>query len=74
VTDEHRGDYVCKPFNIHGSAGASEIMHVVIKDPPTLVERPKKEYHKASGEKVTMPCAAVGTPRPKISWRRVRGA
>ncbi len=71
VTEEHAGDYVCKPFNIHGSAGASEVMHVVIKDPPRLTKRPDQEYHLATGDKVTMPCSAIGTPRPKITWRRV---
>ena len=46
---------------------------VVIKDPPEFVKRPELEYIKDVGGKVSMPCRAVGTPRPTILWRRVRG-
>ena len=73
VGDEHAGDYTCKPVNIHGSAGPSSPMRVVIKDPPMLIKRPDQEYHKATGDKVTMPCEAKGTPYPKKTWRRVDG-
>ena len=73
VGDEHAGDYTCKPVNIHGSSGPSLPMRVVIKDPPMLIKRPDQEYHKATGDKVTMPCEAKGTPYPKKAWRRVSG-
>ena len=39
VSEEHAGDYECKPYNIHGTAGASKTMTVIIKDPPTLIRR-----------------------------------
>ena len=71
VSEEHAGDYVCKPFNIHGNAAESKVMSVIIKDPPTLIRRPDQEYHRSAGDKVTLPCGAVGTPRPTITWRRV---
>ena len=37
VGDEHAGDYTCKPVNIHGSAGPSSPMRVVIKVIITVV-------------------------------------
>ena len=36
-----------------------------------LIRRPDQEYHKATGDKLTMPCEAKGTPYPKKTWRRV---
>ena len=72
VSQEHAGDYVCTPYNIHGNQDSSEIMHVEIRDPPTLFRRPDQEYTRSVGDKVTFPCQAVGQPKPKIIWRRVR--
>ncbi len=40
VGQEHIGDYVCTPYNIHGTAGASKVMHVKIKNPPEITRRP----------------------------------
>ncbi|XP_059095272.1 protein turtle-like isoform X4 [Tigriopus californicus] len=73
VTQEHAGDYVCTPYNIHGTGRSSKVMQVIIKDPPTMLRRPEQEYHRSVGDKITMPCRAIGTPKPKISWRRVDG-
>jgi 23S rRNA G2069 N7-methylase RlmK/C1962 C5-methylase RlmI len=50
----------------------SKTFQVVIKDPPEFVKRPELEYVKDVGGKVSMPCRAVGTPKPTIIWRRVR--
>ena len=71
VSEEHAGDYVCTPYNIHGNAGSSKTMNVVIKDPPTMSRRPDAKYLRPSGSKVTLPCGAMGIPRPSITWRRV---
>ena len=46
-------------------------MTFAVKDPPMLIRRPDQEYHKATGDKLTMPCEAKGTPYPKKTWRRV---
>eukprot|EP00095_Tigriopus_kingsejongensis_P006307 snap_masked-scaffold61_size441589-processed-gene-2.1 protein:Tk06307 transcript:snap_masked-scaffold61_size441589-processed-gene-2.1-mRNA-1 annotation:"protein turtle isoform x8" len=73
VSQEHAGDYECTPFNIHGNDGSSKTMQVIIKDPPTILRRPEQEYHRSVGGKVAMPCRAIGTPKPDISWRRVDG-
>jgi len=40
VGPEHVGDYVCTPYNIHGTTGASKVMHVKIKNPPEITRRP----------------------------------
>lgn len=71
MTEDNAGDYVCSPFNIHGNFAPSEVMSVVIKDPPTLIRRPEQKYHVSAGDKVTLPCGAIGTPKPTITWRRV---
>ena len=68
---EHQGTYRCKPYNIHGTAGESTDMKVEVKNPPTLMKRPELQYHKSVGDKVSMPCMALGKPEPTITWRRV---
>ena len=57
------GDYICTPYNIHGSAGPSKVMHVKIKNPRELTRRPDKEYHRSVGDKITLPCGAIGSPK-----------
>ncbi|XP_040573911.1 protein turtle isoform X4 [Lepeophtheirus salmonis] len=73
VNQRQAGEYVCTPYNIHGTAGPSGVMQVLIKDPPTLMRRPEKLYHRSVGGKVTMPCGAIGVPHPDIKWRKLRG-
>lgn len=71
VTYEHAGDYQCQPFNKRGSAGLSAVIQVQIRDPPTLMKRPESEYVRNVGGTVSFSCQAMGTPTPKITWRRV---
>ena len=71
VSQQHAGQYQCQPFNQRGSAAASPIIQVIIKDPPTLLSRPNAEYIKNVGGKVSFSCQAAGTPTPDIRWRRV---
>jgi len=30
-----------------------------------------QSYHRSVGDKITMPCGAIGSPQPVITWRRV---
>ena len=71
VGPEHAGQYQCQPFNKRGSEGKSPPIQVIIKDPPTLLNRPNAEYIKNVGGSVSFSCLAAGTPKPEIRWRRV---
>ena len=71
VGPEHEGQYQCQPFNKRGSEGKSPPIQVIIKDPPTLLNRPNAEYIKNIGGSVSFSCLAAGTPKPEIRWRRV---
>ena len=71
VGPEHAGQYQCQPFNKRGSEGKSETITVIIKDPPTLLNKPNAEYIKNVGGSVSFSCLAAGTPKPEIGWRRV---
>ena len=61
------------PFQCLEIFSLFDCFQVVIKDPPEFVKRPELEYIKDVGGKVSMPCRAVGTPKPTITWRRVKG-
>jgi len=41
-------------------------------DPPYFSVRPRPLYQRHPGQSVTMPCVAVGDPKPTIVWRKVR--
>jgi hypothetical protein len=40
--------------------------------PPTLIKMPPNETRVAEGQNVTLSCATEGTPKPKITWHRIR--
>ncbi|XP_015914377.1 protein turtle [Parasteatoda tepidariorum] len=73
VSHEHQGRYRCTPYNIHGTAGTSNIMEVLVRDPPMFTVKPKDTYQKAVNSEVKMPCEGSGQPKPTVVWRRADG-
>lgn len=70
VSQEHQGMYRCTPYNIHGTAGTSSVMEVLVREPPMFTVKPKDTYQGAINSEVKMPCDGVGQPKPTITWRR----
>ncbi|KAL4228522.1 putative aminophospholipid-translocase [Mactra antiquata] len=63
------GNYRCTALSSFGT-GESQIVQVEVKDPPRFSLRPEPEYILSLGDTVRMSCAATGTPRPTIIWRK----
>ncbi|XP_013395368.1 protein turtle-like isoform X2 [Lingula anatina] len=70
IRSEDTGAYTCTPYNDNGMGRSSDLMQVVVRDPPYFTMRPNPYYQRMPGESVTFPCAASGTPLPVISWRK----
>ncbi|KAG8193648.1 hypothetical protein JTE90_024012 [Oedothorax gibbosus] len=73
VSHEHQGRYRCTPYNIHGTAGTSNIMEVLVRDPPMFTLKPHDTYQKPVNSEVKMPCVGSGQPKPTVAWRRADG-
>ncbi|XP_064471157.1 protein turtle-like isoform X2 [Ornithodoros turicata] len=71
VSYEHQGRYLCSPFNIHSTGGSSQVMEVLVREPPLFSVKPKELYQQPRNTEVTMPCEGKGHPPPTVSWRRV---
>ncbi|XP_053203536.1 protein turtle-like isoform X3 [Panonychus citri] len=74
VTNEHQGRYRCTPYNIHGTAGTSNVMEVLVREPPLFTIKPKDAYQQSVNSEVKMPCEGVGQPKPTVSWRKADGS
>ncbi|XP_067143832.1 protein turtle-like isoform X2 [Centruroides vittatus] len=70
VNIEYQGRYQCTPYNIHGTAGTSNEMEILVREPSVFTIKPKPIYQKTVNMEVTMPCSGTGQPKPLISWRR----
>ncbi|XP_046649399.1 protein turtle-like isoform X4 [Daphnia pulicaria] len=73
VSQENQGRYTCTPYNVHGTAGSSAVMEVLVREPPTFVTRPKPIYQHKIDDDIQMMCEAQGTPSPRVTWRRMDG-
>ncbi|XP_067132158.1 protein turtle-like isoform X17 [Centruroides vittatus] len=73
VSHEHQGRYRCTPYNIHGTAGTSNVMEVLVREPPMYTIKPKEMYQKSVNKEVKMPCEGIGQPKPSITWRKADG-
>ncbi|KAF8796220.1 Protein turtle like protein [Argiope bruennichi] len=74
VTHEDQGRYRCTPYNIHGTAGTSNIMDVLVREPPIYTLKPKEIYQKPVDSEIRLPCDGLGQPKPAITWRRADGS
>ncbi|XP_028968038.1 protein turtle [Galendromus occidentalis] len=73
VSKEHEGSYMCSPFNIHGTGGASKLMEVLVREPPVFSVKPKEIYQQPKNGDITFVCEGKGQPMPTINWRRADG-
>ncbi|KAK3588825.1 hypothetical protein CHS0354_028474 [Potamilus streckersoni] len=73
VDESDAGNYRCTAISSVGR-GESDIVQVEVKDPPHFTVRPESQYIKQLAQTVVMPCAAIGTPAPTITWRKVGGS
>ncbi|GFY72498.1 protein turtle [Trichonephila inaurata madagascariensis] len=74
VSHEDQGRYRCTPYNIHGTAGTSNIMDVLVREPPVYTLKPKEIYQKPVDSEIKLPCEGLGQPKPAITWRRADGS
>ncbi|UYV64130.1 IGSF9B [Cordylochernes scorpioides] len=73
VSHDHQGRYRCTPYNIHGTSGTSNVMEVLVREPPMYTIKPMDVYQKPANSSVEIPCDGIGQPKPVISWRRADG-
>ncbi|KAG8194491.1 hypothetical protein JTE90_013246 [Oedothorax gibbosus] len=73
VSHENQGRYRCTPYNVHGTAGTSNVMDVLVREPPMYTMKPKEIYQKPVDSEIKMPCEGIGQPKPAITWRRADG-
>ncbi|KAL3886696.1 hypothetical protein ACJMK2_026675 [Sinanodonta woodiana] len=73
VEESDAGNYRCTAISSVGR-GESDIVQVEVKDPPHFTVRPDSQYIRQLAQTVIMPCAAIGTPAPTITWRKVGGS
>ncbi|CAH8542563.1 unnamed protein product [Dicrocoelium dendriticum] len=64
------GDYICRAVS---QAGIIESMaHINVVYPPSLILTPPSSVSVLEGERVVLPCAAVGSPSPDVRWIRLK--
>ncbi|XP_060630493.2 hemicentin-1 isoform X1 [Anolis sagrei] len=64
---DHAGKYTCTAHNSAGSAHRDVLLHV--QEPPTIQLQPGT-LDVILNNAVLLPCEAVGTPRPVITWQK----
>ncbi|XP_021185695.3 hemicentin-1 isoform X2 [Helicoverpa armigera] len=67
VTDQKGGSYKCVATNVAGED--DHITNLVIDFPPTISQS-MEIYEIIEGKSLTLPCKAVGNPKPVIDWKR----
>ncbi|XP_075233056.1 interference hedgehog-like isoform X2 [Lycorma delicatula] len=80
VTSKHSGIYTCSATNyITGQTVLSPVKTTVMvtnsntPSPPRFLSTPQSLYVMQAGFNVSMECSGVGTPPPKITWRKETG-
>ncbi|NXW63505.1 IGS10 protein, partial [Eurystomus gularis] len=67
TTVHDRGDYVCRAHNDAGDSSIT-VPVVIVAYPPRIVKRPPQTVRTMPGAAVQLHCAALGIPKPEISW------
>ncbi|XP_047108457.1 Down syndrome cell adhesion molecule-like protein 1 homolog isoform X1 [Schistocerca piceifrons] len=67
VTEEHRGNYTCIAGN--AVANTSHTTQLIVNVPPTWLHEPE-DINVLMGDTLLIPCAADGSPKPVILWRK----
>uniref|UniRef100_A0A8D0EV65 Immunoglobulin superfamily member 10 n=1 Tax=Strix occidentalis caurina TaxID=311401 RepID=A0A8D0EV65_STROC len=62
-----RGDYVCRAHNDAGESSVT-VPVVIVAYAPRITIRPPQAIHTMPGAAVQLHCAALGIPKPEISW------
>ena len=45
----------------------------IIVVPPTWINKPPKDIEVISGNSLSIPCLANGSPKPRVTWKREIG-
>uniref|UniRef100_A0A8C0EV30 Immunoglobulin superfamily member 10 n=1 Tax=Bubo bubo TaxID=30461 RepID=A0A8C0EV30_BUBBB len=61
------GDYVCRAHNDAGESSVT-VPVVIVAYAPRITIRPPQAIHTMPGAAVQLHCAALGIPKPEISW------
>ncbi|KFU94973.1 Immunoglobulin superfamily member 10, partial [Chaetura pelagica] len=67
ATVHDRGHYVCKAHNDAGDSSVT-VPVVIVAYPPRITSRPPRSLHTMPGAAVQLHCAALGIPKPEITW------
>ncbi|XP_026710744.1 immunoglobulin superfamily member 10 [Athene cunicularia] len=62
-----RGDYVCRAHNDAGESSLT-VPVVIAAHAPRITNRPPRAVHTVPGAALQLHCAALGIPKPEISW------
>ncbi|XP_028830733.1 protein turtle homolog A isoform X2 [Denticeps clupeoides] len=71
ANDDAAGVYTCTPYNSYGTMGTSQPTRVILQDPPSFKEAPRKEYWQEVGRTLVIPCQVNGNPAPTVTWKKV---
>ncbi|UYV62106.1 Dscam [Cordylochernes scorpioides] len=68
VEQVHQGNYTCQ---VQTSIGTERFTaYLRVEAPPKWIEEPPPKVHIKKGQSLKIPCSAMGSPDPKISWSR----
>uniref|UniRef100_A0A7E4ZRG5 Immunoglobulin I-set domain protein n=1 Tax=Panagrellus redivivus TaxID=6233 RepID=A0A7E4ZRG5_PANRE len=65
---EHEGIYECHVSNLAGED--SVIYQLRVQDPPKIISDVPGSFDIVLGLRLDIPCRAIGTPRPVVSWQK----
>ncbi|XP_046989028.1 Down syndrome cell adhesion molecule-like protein Dscam2 [Schistocerca americana] len=66
----HTGNYTCQAAN--SAAITNYTVEIIVNDPPSWRVQPD-DTETVAGKSVVLPCAAEGSPSPRIMWKKNTG-